>query len=144
VAEEPIDPASGWTADHTRRDLATNGADGHIWRGAPTLLLTTRGRRSGRLRRTPLIYGRDGDAYLVVASRGGSDDPPRWSLNLEADPHVTIQVADRVIPGTARSATPEERPRLWEVMAGIWPDYRRYQTRTEREIPVIVIEPSGD
>jgi F420H(2)-dependent quinone reductase len=85
--EEPLEPTIGWVREHLRRYVATDGADGHEWRpGIPTLLLTTRGRRSGRLRRTPLIYGRDGDRYLVVASYGGSPHHPDWYLNLRDDP----------------------------------------------------------
>ena len=74
---EPLDPTTDWVAEHLRRYVATDGADGHEWRGVPTLLLTTRGRKSGKLRRTPLIYGRDGDDYVVVASKGGTPEAPR-------------------------------------------------------------------
>jgi deazaflavin-dependent oxidoreductase (nitroreductase family) len=139
---EPLPPRADWVAEHHRRYVDSNGAEGHLWQGVPTLLLTTRGRRSGQLRRTPLIYGRDGDAYLVVASYGGSPTHPDWYLNLRDDPAVTFQVADRVFQGRARTATGEERERLWERMAGIWPDYRNYQKRTTRQIPVVVLEPS--
>jgi deazaflavin-dependent oxidoreductase (nitroreductase family) len=140
--EQPID-AGGWQGDHLREYVATGGAEGHDWRrGAPTLLLTTRGRRSGRLRRTPLIYGRHGHGYVVVASYGGSPEHPDWYHNLVADPDVAIQVRDEVITGTARTAGPEEKPGLWEQMTRIWPDYDAYQERTDRDIPVVVIEPS--
>jgi deazaflavin-dependent oxidoreductase (nitroreductase family) len=137
--DNPVDPPPGWQRDHIERYIATGGADGHLWRGVPTLLLTTLGRRSGQARRTPLIYGQDGDRYLVVASKGGSDDPPEWYRNLRADPRVRIQVGPDVFDGTARDATPDEKPRLWKLMAGIWPDYDNYQTRTRRQIPVVVI-----
>jgi deazaflavin-dependent oxidoreductase (nitroreductase family) len=139
---EPLPPRADWVAEHHRRYVDSNGAEGHLWQGVPTLLLTTRGRRSGQLRRTPLIYGRDGDAYLVVASYGGSPTHPDWYLNLRDDPAVTFQVADRVFQGRARTTTGEDRERLWERMAGIWPDYRNYQKRTTRQIPVVVLEPS--
>lgn len=100
-----------------------------------TLLLTTTGRRSGRAHRTPLIYGVDGDRYLVVASKGGSD------AHLEADPAVRVQVADAIFDARARTATPDERQRLWPVMTDVWPLYDEYQDRTKREIPLVILEP---
>jgi deazaflavin-dependent oxidoreductase (nitroreductase family) len=139
--DEPLDPTLDWAAEHLRRYIATGGADGHLWNGAPTLLLTTRGRRSGRLRRTPLIYGRDGDAYIVVASRGGRPKHPGWYLNLVAEREVTVQVLDRVMAGCARTASSSEKPRLWALMTKIWPAYQDYQARTAREIPVVIITP---
>ena len=110
---------------------------------APTLLITTTGRHSGKLRRTPLIYGQDGDNYLVVASKGGSDTPPEWYLNLEANAQVELQVGQDQVRAVARDASPAEKPRLWAIMTRIWPDYDTYQTKTERQIPVIVLEPVG-
>jgi deazaflavin-dependent oxidoreductase (nitroreductase family) len=139
--EEVFDSPSGWVADHIRRYVATDGRDGHEWRGVPTLLLTTRGRSSGKLRRTALIYGRDGDRYLVVASQGGAPRHPSWYLNLVANPDVHLQVgADRFL-ARARPATAEEKPELWRTMASIWPDYHAYQARTDRDIPVVILEP---
>ena len=139
-AEEVLDSAVGWVAEHTRRYVETNGEDGHLWRGVPTLLLTTRGRRSGKLRRTALIYGQDGDRYLVVASKGGAARHPDWYLNLVADPNVRVQVGPDKFAARATTARPEEKARLWRVMTKIWPTYDEYQTRTRREIPVVVIE----
>jgi deazaflavin-dependent oxidoreductase (nitroreductase family) len=140
--DDPIDPPGGWQRDHLRRYVESNGAEGHLWRdGTPTLLLTTVGRRSGKARRTPLIYGRDGDRYLVVASKGGADDPPEWYLNLRTEPQVRLQVGPDVFDATATTATPEEKARLWPVMTAVWPDYDAYQTRTRREIPVVVLTP---
>jgi deazaflavin-dependent oxidoreductase (nitroreductase family) len=104
--------------------------------------LTTTGRRSGQARRTPLIYGRDGDRYLVVASKGGSEAPPAWYVNLRADPKVRVQVGAEVFDATARAADPDEQARLWPVMTAIWPEYDVYQTRTRRPIPVVVITPA--
>jgi deazaflavin-dependent oxidoreductase (nitroreductase family) len=136
------DPApKPWFAEHLDRYLATAGEDGHEWNGVPTLLLTTRGRRSGQKHTLPLIYGTDGDNYLIVASRGGAPHHPSWYLNLVADPEVGLQVRDRVFTARARTAHGEERRRLWQVMAAIWPSYNDYQTKTDREIPVVVLEP---
>jgi deazaflavin-dependent oxidoreductase (nitroreductase family) len=136
----PTDPP-GWPRDHVRRYVETAGREGHEWRdGVYTLLLTTKGRRSGRARRTPLIYGHDGDRYVVVASKGGSDDHPEWYRNLRADPEVAVQVAGERFPAQARTATGEERAKLWSLMTGIWPDYDQYQRRTGRRIPVVVLE----
>ena len=139
-AEEVLDSAVGWVAEHTRRYVETNGEDGHLWRGVPTLLLTTRGRRSGKLRRTALIYGHDGDRYLVVASKGGAARHPDWYLNLVADPSVRVQVGPDKFAARATTARPEEKARLWRVMTKIWPAYDEYQTRTRREIPVVILE----
>jgi deazaflavin-dependent oxidoreductase (nitroreductase family) len=142
--ERPTDPRADWVRDHLHRYVATDGADGHEWRpGVPTLLLTTRGRRSGALRRTPLIYGSDGDAYVVVASYGGSPEHPDWYFNLSDDPEVEIQVGDRVMPARAATAEGEDRERLWSQMSGIWPDYDKYQARTDRVIPIVTLEPAA-
>lgn len=137
--DDPIDPPGGWQRDHTERYVATDGADGHQWRGVNTLLLTTRGRRSGKARRTPLIYGRDGDDYLVVASAGGQPKHPSWYLNLRADPRVRLQVGAEKFDAVARTASPEEKARLWPVMTGIWPAYDDYQRKTSREIPLVIL-----
>ena len=141
MAEVTDSPVSH-VAEHTRRYLESGGEDGHEWRlGVPTLLLTTVGRKSGVKRRTALIYGRDTEDYVVVASQGGAHRPPAWYLNLEANPEVEIQVLDAVLPAVARTATGEERERLWALMRQIWPAYDEYQTRTDREIPVVVLTP---
>ena len=140
VTDSPVE----WVADHTRRYLETGGEEGHEWRpGVPTLLLTTTGRKSGVKRRTALIYGRDNADYVVVASNGGTPEHPAWYLNLQADPHVEVQVFDDLVTGTAHTVSGEERERLWALMAQIWPAYDEYQTHTDREIPVVVITPSS-
>lgn len=141
MSDEPLLPEVDWVREHAERYLASNGADGHEWNGVTTLLLTTRGRRSGRLRVMPLIYGRDGDSYVVVASKGGAPVNPGWFHNLLAEPEVRIQVGSEVMESVARVAEPDERDRLWTQMTEIWPDYEKYQARTERVIPLVVITP---
>ena len=126
--------------EHVERYRATEGEEGHEWQGTVTLLLTTKGRKSGEERTTPLIYGRSGDDYLVVASKGGAAEPPAWYLNIEADPDVELQVWDDRFPATARVATPEEKAEMWKTMTAEWPAYDDYQKKTDREIPVIVLE----
>jgi deazaflavin-dependent oxidoreductase (nitroreductase family) len=137
--DDPADPPGGWQREHVQRYVATGGADGHEWQGTTTLLLTTRGRRSGRTRRTPLIYGQDGENYLVVASKGGADRHPEWYLNLAADPRVRVQVGAEVFDAVARVATRTEKERLWPEMTGRWPAYDDYQARTDRDIPVVIL-----
>lgn len=127
---------------HVARYVETDGEEGHEWNGTTTLILTTTGKRSGQPRPTPLIYGRHGDDYLVVASRGGADKHPAWYLNLKANPDVQVQVKGERFAARARTATPEEKPELWKTMLAQWPDYDRYQERTRREIPVVVLERS--
>lgn len=130
----------GWIADHLRRYLETNGADGHIWRGVPTLLLTTRGRKTGQKGTLPLIYGQDGARYVLIASRGGTPDHPGWYKNLSANPEVEVQVAADRFTARASTVTGPERERLWKLMAKIWPDYDAYQQKTARVIPVVLLE----
>jgi deazaflavin-dependent oxidoreductase (nitroreductase family) len=128
--------------EHVRVYRETDGEYGHDWRnGSSILLLTTAGRRSGEPRTNALIYGRAGDDFLIVASNGGSDQPPAWYVNLREEPEVDVQVLDRRFRARARDATPEERPAMWVEMTRHWPDYDAYQERTEREIPVVVLEP---
>jgi deazaflavin-dependent oxidoreductase (nitroreductase family) len=126
--------------EHVQRYVETDGGEGHEWQGTRTLILTTTGRRSGAERRNALIYGRHGDDYLVVASKGGADEPPAWYLNLEANPEVQVQVLDDRFTARARTATPEEKPDLWRTMTAEWPAYDEYQQKTTREIPVVILE----
>jgi proline iminopeptidase len=130
--------------EHVRRYRETGGEVGHIWRrGAKVLLLTTKGRSSGEPRTNPLIYERDGDDYVIVASKGGSPEHPGWYRNLAKEPQVEVQVLDEVFPARARTAKGEERERLWKLAARQWPDYDEYVKRTDREIPVVVLERDG-
>ena len=131
--------------EHVQRYRETGGEVGHRWkRGSKVLLLTTKGRKTGQARTSPLIYEEDGDRYVVVASKGGAQTHPRWYLNLREDPEVELQVVDEVFPARARTAEGEERDRLWQLVTQQWPDYDRYQTKTEREIPVVVLERTSD
>lgn len=142
--QEPVlDPPDGWVARHVRGYLETEGRKGHLFHGLPTLLLTTRGRRSGTLRRTALIYGRDEERYLVVASNGGAAQHPDWYLNLVADPDVRVQVLAERFLARATAADGTERPRLWRQMAEIFPTYDSYQQKASRQIPVVVLERSA-
>lgn len=128
-------------AEHVRRYRETDGEVGHIWKeGSTILLLTTKGRKTGEPRTTPLIYAKDGDDYVIVASKGGSPEHPGWYENLSKDPDVELQVLGEVFPARARVAEGEERERLWRLANTVWPHYDEYQTRTEREIPVVVLE----
>lgn len=128
-------------AEHVRRYRETDGEVGHIWRrGAKTLLLTTNGRKTGTPTTIPLIYEQVGDDYVIVASKGGAPRHPGWYRNLSKDPAVQVQVKGDVFDARARTAVGEERERLWKTAAEQWPDYDAYQTRTEREIPVVVLE----
>jgi deazaflavin-dependent oxidoreductase (nitroreductase family) len=141
-SEEKIyDSPREWVRAHIDDYVETDGKKGSLWRGFPALLLTTRGRKTGLLHRTALIYGRDGKNYLLVASNGGAPKHPNWYLNLSRNPEVEIQVGPEKIKALARTATKEEKPRLWKIMVGIFPNYADYQAKVGREIPVVIIEP---
>lgn len=131
-------------AEHVKRYRETNGEVGHIWNGATALLLTTIGRKSGEARTQPLIYGTHQGKYIVVASKGGAPSHPAWYLNLCETPQVEIQVKEQVMKATARTADDAERGTLWQVMTAVWPNYEQYAERTERKIPVVVLEPQGN
>jgi deazaflavin-dependent oxidoreductase (nitroreductase family) len=133
-----LDSALGWVADHTRTYVETGGEDGYLWRGYPTLVLTTVGRRSGALRRNALIFGRDGTDIVLVASYGGRDEHPLWYRNLTEQPSVTVQVRDQVLAGQAETVEDDgERSRLFADMVAIYPPYADYQAKTSRRIPVV-------
>ena len=129
--------------DHIRAYRETDGEVGYLWNGVPTLLLTATGRRTGVARTTALIFAEDGDDRLVVASMGGAPVHPQWYLNVSANPEAEIQVKGEHIPVVARTATPEEKPRLWRIVTSVWPNYDVYRSRTEREIPVVVLTPAA-
>jgi deazaflavin-dependent oxidoreductase (nitroreductase family) len=140
VSEEVIDNPQDWVAKHIRNYVESDGEKGHRFYGHDALLLISRGRRSGKLRRTALYYGKDGDRYVLVASNGGSRRHPAWYLNLVEHPEVEVQVRADRFAAHARLANASERPPLWELMTGIFPAYESYQKKTKRELPVVVVE----
>lgn len=130
--------------EHIERYLATNGEDGHIFdNGTRCLVLTAPGRKSGEPRRVALVYGRVGDAYCVVASKGGSPRHPDWFFNATASGAVTVQVGSDVFRATVHEATDEEYPALWERMVSVFPPYAQYQQKAERRIPIVILTPQS-
>jgi len=128
--------------EHVRRYEETDGEEGHDWvNGAPILILTTTGRKTRQERKFALIYQKHGDDHVIVASKGGAPRHPRWYLNLLANPVVKVQVKGDKFTARARTAVDAERQELWKTMARVWPDYNAYQKKTDREIPVVVLEP---
>jgi deazaflavin-dependent oxidoreductase (nitroreductase family) len=126
---------------HVQRYIETDGEEGYSWReGTKILVLFTTGRKSGEERANALIFEPDGDNCLIVASKGGAPNPPAWFLNLEAEPTVEVQVKGDRYKAHARVATDEEKPRMWKVMTEAWPAYDDYQAKTDRQIPVVVLE----
>jgi len=139
-----------WMIDHSNRYLSSGGTDGHMYTAnmpgrpnltVPSLMLTTTGRKSGEKFMFPLFYGTNGASYFVIASKGGAPRHPKWYLNIVADPEVEIQVGTVKTKARARTATGEERARLWKKSLEFWPPYAEYQEKTEREIPVVVLDP---
>ena len=127
--------------EHVATYEATGGKVGHDWNDTSVLILHARGRKSGDVRKVPLIYGRDGDNYVIIASKGGAPDDPGWYKNLVAHPDVAIQVWDKVIPVTARTGSAEDKRRVWPNMVKEWPGYAEYQAGTKRDIPVVLLRP---
>ena len=140
-----------WMRDHVDRYLSSGGTDGHMYTitpanlptmTVPSLLLTTIGRKSGDRFLFPLFYGKVGKGFIVVASKGGAPEHPGWYRNLVANPHVEVQVGTRKFAALARTATGEERERLWHEAVKFWPPYADYQLKSAgREIPVVVLDP---
>ena len=138
-----------WMVEHANRYLASGGREGHLYKmtqpgrpelTVPSLLLTTRGRKSGEKFIFPLFYGTAGDSCFVVASKGGAPQHPGWYRNILKNPHVDVQIKGEKFHAHPRTAEGEERERLWKQMNRMWPHYDEYQTKTEREIPVVVLE----
>jgi deazaflavin-dependent oxidoreductase (nitroreductase family) len=133
--------AADWAAFNEPVLAAFRANAGNVPGRPPILLLTTRGRRSGEARLTPLNYSRAGDAYVVIASKGGSPTHPAWYLNLVADPDVTIEVGTETFAARARVAAEPERTRLFDAQAALMPFFDGYRRRTrEREIPIVVFD----
>lgn len=131
--------------EHVERYEETDGSEGYEWENGTTiLLLHTTGRKSGNERTHPLIFREWEGDYLVVASKGGDSEAPDWYQNLEAEPNVEVQIKGDKFAATARTATPAEKPAMWQHMIEAWPDYSNYQQKTSRNIPVVVLERSGD
>lgn len=127
----------GWVARQARRYEESGGTEGVTVQGAPCLLLDYRGRRTGRLRRTVLIYGRDGDDYLIVASNGGADRHPKWYLNVQSEPEVRLRVGPERFPARAETLSSEEKERVWPGLVELFAPYADYRRRTGRDIPVV-------
>ncbi|WP_414941016.1 nitroreductase family deazaflavin-dependent oxidoreductase [Amycolatopsis sp. cmx-11-51] len=128
--------------EHVRRYEETDGEVGHDWeKGAPCLILTTKGRKTGEDRKFALIYQFDDENNpVIVASKGGAPEDPGWYKNLQANPEVKAQVKADKFTARARTIEGEERAKLWEKLAAVWPDYNEYAKKTDREIPVVVLE----
>jgi deazaflavin-dependent oxidoreductase (nitroreductase family) len=126
--------------EHVERYRETNGEVGYIWNGATACLLTTKGRKSGEDRTIAIIFTQVGDRYVIIASKGGAPQHPVWYLNILANPHVTLQIKGEVFAAIARTAEEPERSELWNEAVKQWPSYEVYQSRTERVIPVVVVE----
>jgi deazaflavin-dependent oxidoreductase (nitroreductase family) len=141
----------GWQKQHVELYLKTDGAEGQVVDfGLPgvasvdCLLLQTTGRKSHAPQTTPLIYGKDGTGFVIVASKGGAPLHPAWFLNLRDTAEVRFQAGSKKYRGTARITTGAERARLLAMMTGLYPPYRDYQAKTTREIPVVVLEPKEE
>jgi deazaflavin-dependent oxidoreductase (nitroreductase family) len=149
MAESTKSPGlPAWITDHLTRYIATNGENGYLWDASlgggkgmiPTLLLTTVGRKSGNALTMPLIFGRSGPDYVVVASKGGAPAHPAWYLNLQANPGVQVQVKAEKFAARARTADADERAALWPKMVELYSPYEQYQKKTGRQIPLVILE----
>lgn len=138
--EQVYDSPTGWVNEHVRRYVDTAGSQGRVRAGMDNLLITTRGRRSGKLRRTALVYRLDDDRYILVASNAGASSHPAWYLNLLANPQVLLQIGAEQFTAQARTATDEEKARLWGPWVSALPQYEQYQAKTSRDIPMVIVE----
>ena len=145
MAIEGVYEPSPWqaVADQVALFERTDGREGAELQGKPCIILWTKGRHSGTVRKTPLMRVRDGDRYAVVASKGGAPQHPVWYLNLVADPHVSLQDGAELHDYIAHTATGAEKTEWWSKATAVWPDYDNYQASTERQIPLVILEPSG-
>lgn len=139
---EYVPSPTGWVSEQVELLESSGGREGTTLRGMPVILVTHRGRRTGAIRKTPLMRVADGDRYVLVASKGGAPEHPVWYYNLLANPDVTIRDGERVQEMRARLVEePVERARLWARAAEAYPDYDAYQQRTTRVIPLFCVEP---
>lgn len=141
--EEVVISPSGWVAEQAKTYEESGGTKGTDLNGSPCLLLDYRGRRTGAWRRTVLIYGRDGEDYLIVASKGGADEHPLWYVNLEANPDVSVRVGPERFTARAETLGAEDRTRVWPGLLEVYPPYADYQAKTDREIPVVRLRRTG-
>ena len=132
---------SSYATEQVRQYEESGGSEGNTLRGVPIIVLWTRGRKTGALRKTPLMRVRDRDRYAVVASQGGHPRHPVWYHNLEADPRVSLQDGPEVRDFIAHTASAEEKAEWWPKATKVWPDYDAYQAKTDREIPLVILEP---
>ena len=141
-----------WQVEHTNLYLSSGGTDGHIMKrtppgypemDVPSLLLTTTGRKSGEKFIFPLFYDETGNSYIIVASKGGAPDHPGWYKNLVTNPDVEVQIGTKKLKARARTASGTERAQLWKKALKFWPSYADYEKKTECQIPVVVLDPTG-
>jgi deazaflavin-dependent oxidoreductase (nitroreductase family) len=142
---KPVVPIAGTDTsllgdEHVRVYRETNGEKGYLWNGVPTLLFTSKGRKSGEARTIPIIFTAYQDSFVIIASKGGSPTHPQWYLNVLEDPNVEVQVKGDKFSGVVRTAESPEREKIWAECVKTWPNYDIYQSRTTRQIPVVVIE----
>jgi deazaflavin-dependent oxidoreductase (nitroreductase family) len=142
---KPVQPIPGTDISllgekHVRVYRETNGEQGYLWNGVPILLLTTKGRKSGEPRTIPIIFTPYKDSFVIIASKGGSPTHPKWYLNILEEPKVTVQIKAETFKAVARTATFPERELIWAEALKSWPNFDVYQSRTTRQIPVVVIE----
>src|ERR1700730_6679166 len=139
-----------WMVDHANKYMSSGGKEGHLYKvkppgygdlEVPALLLTTTGRKSGEKYIFPLFYGEAGNGYIIVASKGGAPEHPGWYKNILGNPEVEVQVGTKKLKARARTASGAERAKLWQEAIKFWPPYTDYQKKTEREIPVVVLDP---
>lgn len=133
--------ASDWSADQAERYESSNGQEATTLRGVPIMLVSTTGRKTGALRRTPLMRVEHEGSYAAIASKGGAPEHPVWYLNILADPTVTVRDGTTVRTYRAHTAEGDERAAWWDRAVTVWPDYAEYQTKTDRQIPVVVLDP---
>jgi deazaflavin-dependent oxidoreductase (nitroreductase family) len=134
--------ASDWVRDHVDKIEQSGGADAEL-KGKPVILLTTIGAKSGKLRKTPLMRVEHNGEYAVVASLGGAPKNPVWYYNVKKNPHVELQDGETTRDYEAREVFGDEKAAWWERAVEAWPDYADYQKKTDREIPLFVLTPTG-